>query len=200
MSALVPAFLGAWPDLTADPGPAARLLATQDWDAPPTAEILRAVAAWVAADFSAAGEALLEIAGPEAIAAVAAPRTASVALHAGLVGLGGGAARDAFAWARERQIRDRRLIDLDLASARLSAIAIDQTVGELQLARLCDLCPALPAAEDERATLGEIRRTAILVVTESAHVWGGHGFVGADGPAARGELMQAILGALRRPG
>lgn len=131
--------------------------------------LARDVAAWAADDFRAACAALLERGGG------AAPEL----MHAALGGLARGAARDAFAYAGARKVGGRPLIERDLAAARLSAIATEQVIAELQLERLLD--PASSAADRDHART-ELERSARAAVVESAHVHGGHGFL-RDGDA-----------------
>ncbi|MFT3864049.1 MAG: acyl-CoA dehydrogenase family protein [Solirubrobacterales bacterium] len=117
-------------------------------------------------------------------------------LHAGLVGIARGSAREAFAYAQGRTLGGRPLIQLDLLAARLSEIAIEEMVLELQFGRMRE-------ATDERdsaAAQVEIRRAALRTVSEAGQVWGGHGFLQVEDPGKRVEAAAAILVALGSSG
>jgi hypothetical protein len=178
----------------------------------PAAEHLQEVAAWAEVDFLGACLTLLDGDGDgggpgdgdwqEVRRWLSARRESAAAptgdellvLHAALVGLARGASGDAFAYAGVRRVGGRPLIECELMAARLSAIATDELVADLQLGCLCEQAATDGDADGREAVQREIRRATLAVVVESAHVHGGHGFVQPDDPARRVELAHALLG------
>lgn len=117
----------------------------------------------------------------------------STLLHAALVGLARGASRDAFLYASTRQIQGRPLIEHELASARLSAIAVAEATCDVQLGYLVHHDHGgerVPASEEAER---EIRRASCLAITEAAHVHGGQGYVGDSAPRRRIEVANAVV-------
>lgn len=170
-------------------------------DGAPTAELVRECAEWVDGDFDLACPTLLERLAPTQQNPaqekhVGRRDRASILLYAALVGLARGASRDAFSYAGARKLKGRSLLELELLSARLSAIATAEAISDLQLGYLCHLGGAWNGDRGRGIAQAEIRRASLDAVAESAHVHGGHGFIKSEAPGRRVEMAHIVLSSL----
>lgn len=180
---------------------AGRLAAARDIACRPeeVAAIARDVEAWVAEDFREACAELFSDVDASRVAAesvVDLGPDAALLFHATLVGLALGASRDAFARARTRDVAGRPLIEHELIAARLSGIATDVVVAELQFQQLCDLAVIGDRGDEQELSRRETERAALSAVIESAHVFGGHGFLVDHDPGHRVEIAHSLMSRL----
>lgn len=152
---------------------------------------------------SARGDEILRICGDVVVAAAdcdaSSPRASGGSSRdlcfPAMAGLARAALLDAFHYASRRRIRGKLLLEHELIAARLSMITLLEMVCSLRLGELDFRWNSfgLENSDIPMDAEEEIRRSALRVVSESAHVFGGHGFAGDSDPRRRIEAVVAIL-------